>query len=159
MSGDGKAWSSPPGCVYAGGVADKRMWAPVCILWVNAHLSCRSSPLAPALPLLPAFTARRIESRHLAQIEHPAFSGCPPAYPDHTDRLYHVTPSRLCPLPPLPWNLPSVSFLWTITHPPPLQSSRPLLMVPPWQNWPFPVAGTHLTLPRSPASGFCFFEA
>ena len=115
--------------------------------------------LAPALPLLPVFTAHRIESGHLAQIEHHAFSGCSPAYPDHTDRLYHITPSRLCPLLPLPWNLPSVFFLWTITHPPPLQSSRPLLMVPPWQNWPFPVAGTHLTLPRSPASGFCFFEA
>ena len=43
--------------------------------------------------------------------------------------------------------------------PSPLQSSRPLPMVHPWRNWPFPAAGTHLTLPRSPASGFCFSEA
>lgn len=54
--------------------------------------------LAPALPLLPAFTAHTIEFRHLAQIEHLAFSGCSPAYPDHTDRLYHLHASALCSL-------------------------------------------------------------
>lgn len=114
MSGGGKAWSSP-GCVYAGGVADQRMWAPVCAS-CGQTLICAAGPalLAPALSLLPASAACRIESRHLAQIEHPAFSGCPLAYPDHTDRLYHVTPSCLCPL------------LWSLLSP----SSRPSYTLP-----------------------------
>lgn len=87
----------------------------------------------------------------------PRFSALPSlnalCLPSSTVRLRPAAPSRLCPLP---WNLPPVSFLQTMKHPLPPQSSRPLQMAPPLRSWPFPVAGILLTPSGSPASCLCF---